>query len=259
MFAHGFNMRFCLIVLFLVILVSVGQSAVFTSKMSAQGLGSMVVNSDRQWASGDNLGRINPADQYIGGDAMSQLLTAPGNYQYQSIETVDATQNNRYTKTGFTKFENGGTFTETSSANKNVPNLSPIRCDTGSMGQSGGFVSGNPPSHQWISGSVGGILQSAEIDTAKFTSDMNWSLSQQAAWDGAGLYTGETIMGAHVGADRNSTVANYDMWARDKFFTSTNTTGGSIARPEWSLIDFSDSFVSNSSSNETVNITVNQS
>lgn len=235
-----------LAVSFVILMSHQANAAQATIKLSAQGTGSIVDNSDRTWASGDDLQRVRSSDQYTGGTAGQILLTAPGPFQYQTTDTLDARVNNRYTSSEYTKFENGGVFSDSLFIDDNTPNATPIECTAGNLG-SESSQTGNP-THQVAGAEYTGLLQAAEVSTSKFVSDANLSIGQQAAWDGAGLYTGDTMYSVEVGGDANTTEMNYRATAHDHFFVSTNMTGGAIVRPEFNFIDFGDAFVTNSTS-----------
>lgn len=227
-------------------------------KMTGEGTGSVVRNMDTTWATGDNLQRVRSHDYYNGGTSGSVALTAPGQFRYQTSDSVDATMNNRYTQTGYLEFQNGGVFSESLSMEDNTPNATPVECTAGNLGQDQVQSQGGYPNHQMVSTEYTGLLQAAQIDTAKFVNDANLSFGQEARWDGAGLYTGDTSYSIEAGGDKNSTVMNYRTSGHDHMFTSTNQTGGAIMRPEISYTDFSDVFVTNSSSYLETNTTVNQ-
>jgi len=206
--------------LFALFLISSASASIASSGLSAQGSGSVIRNVDITWETGAD-------GQYLGGASGHVLLTGPGDFQYQTKDTIDATKNNRYNQTGYVQADRGVVFSDTVSMVSTQPN-------------------------QEASVEYSGIMQSAEISTAKYVSDANLSMGQQAAWDGAGLYSGETGYSVDLVNEDDDTITTYRTASRDHFFISTNLSGGAIVRPEFNFIDFSDAFIFNTTSaNET--------
>ena len=202
--------------------------AVVTNSFTAEGTGSVGRNLDLNWQSGMD-------SEFVGGSAGSLLLTAPGAFQYQTSDKVDATTNNRYNETGYVRFDNGGVGSESASMYDSYPN-------------------------QQASVTHDYILQTTEIDTAKFVSDANMSIGQQAAWDGAGLYTRDASYSVEITRESNDSTMHYRTDSSDHGIISTNMTGGARVRPQFSYIDFSDAFIFNQTGvNSTMNQTANES
>jgi hypothetical protein len=234
-------------------------AAVATMKVTAQGTGSIVMNSDRTWESGDDLQRVNSGDQYNGGTSGNILLTAPGDFRYQTSDKLDATVNNRYNRTDYYKFDNGGIFSNSLSMTDNTPNLTPVECTAGNLGSVSSQA--GTPDHQTASAEFTGLLQSAEVDSASFVNDANLSIGQHATFGGAGMYIGDSGFDTEVGGSNASRTMNYRNSGKDHLFASTNTTGYIDIKPEFSYTDFSDAFVTNQTgeaANTTENQTVNQ-
>jgi hypothetical protein len=246
-----------LIIFLFVVSPSLGANVKFS--LSAEGIGTISTNSDKIWESGSNIGRVKSTDQYTGGSAGHITLTAPGDFQYQTVETIDASVNNRYTGTEYQKFQNGGVTSTSISMDDNTPNQSPIACTASEIVAGNDAVAGGTPLNQWVDGQYTGIFQDVEMDNSKFVNDANVSISSETRYDGYALYTGHVASQAEVGGDKNKTTENYKSYTRDSFTFTSNATGGGIVRPEFSFTDFSDAFVANSSSNLTHNETeVNQ-
>jgi len=200
-------------------LISSASAAITTTDLSAQGSGMISRNIDTIWETGQN-------NQTLGGSAGHVLLTGPGDFKYQTKDTIDATRNNRYNQTGYVSSDGGLVFSDSVSMTSTQP--------------------GQEASVEYT-----GIMQSADIETAQYVSDATLSAGQQAAWDGAGLYTGETGYSVDLVNEDDDSITTYRTASRDHFFISTNLTGGAIVRPEFNFIDFSDAFIFNSSANET--------
>lgn len=200
-------------------------AATVHDSFTAEGNGAIIQNSESTWQSGyDN--------KIISGSSGSILLTAPGPFQYQTSDNQDATINNFYNSSGYSRFDNGGVFEE-----------------------SAGISTSDP--YQKANVRHYGFLQTAEIDTAKFVEDSDLSIGQQAAWDGAGLYTRDRSYEVEAKLETEGKVYTYRTDSRDYRVVSTNSTGGARVRPEFSFTDFSDVFVYNTTTD--VNETLNQS
>lgn len=216
-----------------IFLVSFVSGASTINSFSAQGSGSIIRNLGHAWSAGSG-------DISLGGSSNSQLLTAPGDFQYQARDMIDATTNNRYNQTGYTSFSSGGVFGES------------LSMEETDMGQSAVV------SHD-------GILQSAEISTAKFISDANMSMGQQAAWQGAGMFTRDVAYSVDIAQSndqdpyhvKSDIGINYQAISSEHSMISTNATGGAIVRPEFSFIDFGDAYVVNKTSPDEINETAN--
>jgi hypothetical protein len=204
-------------------LTSIVSASIVDNTFTSEGIGSVMRNVDIDWQSEVGAG-------YVDGSSGSILLTAPSDFQYQTRDKIDATINNRYNQTGFTKFRNGGVGSDSVSMNTNSPEQ---------------YASVD---HSWI-------LQSAEIDNAKFVSDANLSMGQEARWDGNGMYTRDVNYGVHISRKKGNEAASYLLESSDHSVVSTNETGGSITRPEFSFTDFTDSFITRDIDNETANQT----
>lgn len=227
-------------------------------RVTVEGDASVIMNSDRFWESGDDVSKVNGKDQYTNGASGAVLLTAPGRVQYQTSDKLDANVNNRYNRTDYYRFDNGGVFSNSVSMTDNTPNMTPIKCTAGNLGVGAASSSSGTPSHQRVDAQYTGILKSAEVDSASFVNDANVSLSQRAAFDGAGMYTGDTFFVSEIGGDNTSTTMKYRTEGNDHLVVSTNQTGGAIVRPEFSYIDFQDAFVTNQTGSPVNGSYVNQ-
>jgi hypothetical protein len=212
----------------LLLLVSVTSASVVINSFSAQGIGEVSRHIDTTFEYGSG-------SAFVGGASGSVILAAPGPFQYQTRDTTDARINNRYNQTGYARFDNGGVGSETVSMESSSPS-------------------------QYVAIDHSYILQSAEIDTAKFVSDSNVSIGQRASWDGAGIYTRDLSYGVEISQSGNDPYnvhpesgIRYRSTQSDHAIVLTNSTGGAIVRPEFSFTGFEDAFVINSTpaANET--------
>lgn len=200
-------------VLIILCLVSPVFAATITNSFSAQGIGIVIANQDLNFESGIN-------NDSLSGNSGSVILTAPGQFQYQTKDTVDATLGNNYNATGYSRFNNGGIFSESLNMESTTP-------------------------YQSVTDEHYGILQSAEIDTAKYVSNGDLSMGQQAAWDGTGTYIRDIDFTVYQVRETMGNTYTFRTAGTDHRIIGTNTTGGAIVRPEFSFIDFSDSFITN--------------
>jgi hypothetical protein len=207
--------------IFLIFSICSVNASIVDNKFSSEGVGSVMRNIDVDWQSEVGTG-------YVGGTSGSILLTAPGFFQYQTRDKMDATINNRYNQTGSTNISNGGVGSDSVSMISNSPEQ---------------YASVD---HSWI-------LKAAQIESAKFVSDANLSMGQEARWDGSGMYTRDVNYAVHDSGMKGSSVASYLLESSDHSIVSTNQTGGSITRPEFSYTDFSDSFIAKDKYNLTEN------
>lgn len=211
-----------ILILFMVSSVSGAQ---IVSSVSAQGSGSVIRHIDAT------------AEMALGGDVVvgssgSKLLTAPGSFQYQTRDTTDATVTSRYNATGYINAETGLVYQETAAVDES-----------------------DPGQHATVDHTA--ILQAAEVETAKLIEGSTVEIGQQAAWDGAGLYSRTVDYSAAVKREYpDGTTVSYRTLGRDRLKVSTNSTSGAIVRPEFSFRDFSDSFVFNTTSQSATNETV---
>ena len=204
--------------------VSSVSGAQIVSSVSAQGSGSVIRHIDAT------------AEMSFGGDVVvgssgSKLLTAPGSFQYQTRDTTDATVTSRYNATAYIQSDGGIVLSETAGIDESYPSQ-----------------------HATVDHTA--ILQTAEVETAKLVEGSTVEIGQQAAWDGAGLYSRTADYSAAVKREYpDGTTVSYRTLGRDRLHISTNSTTGAIVRPEFSFRDFSDSFVFNttiqSATNET--------
>ena len=199
--------------LILLVLVSTAYAATVTNSMSLEGNCAVNRNLDVNWGSG-------VSNDSISGNSGSSILTAPGPLQYQTKDTVDATYNNFYNQTGYSRFDNGGLYTES------------VNMETSSPYQS-------------VTVEHSGILQSAQIDTAKFVENADVDMGQQAEWDGAGFATRDVKYVVDQERDSLGNTYYYRTESTDHVFVSTNATGGARFRPEFAFTDFADSFITN--------------
>lgn len=200
-------------ILIVMCLVSPVFAATITNSFSAYGVGAVISNQD------SNFG-VNINNDSLSGNSGSVLMTAPGEFQYQTRDTVDATLGNNYNATGYSRFNNGGVFSESLNMESTTP-------------------------YQSVTDEHYGILQTAEIDTAKYVSNGDLSMGQQASWDGAGIYVRDLDWSVHQVRETMGNTYTFRAAETDHRLVATNTTGGARVRPEFSFIDFSDSFITN--------------
>lgn len=204
--------------------VSSVSGAQIVSSVSAQGSGSVIRHIDAT------------AEMAFGGDVVvassgSKLLTAPGSFQYQTRDTTDATVTSRYNATSYIQSDGGLVLSETAGIDESYPSQ-----------------------HATVDHTA--ILQTAEVETAKLVEGSTVEIGQQAAWDGAGLYSRTVDYSAAVKrAYPDGTTVSYRTLGRDRLHISTNSTSGAIVRPEFSFRDFSDSFVFNTTGQSATNET----
>lgn len=206
-------------IIVLIIIISSVSAATVSNSFSAQGSGSLMRNTDTVWESGTD-------SETIAGSSGNVLLTAPGEFQYQTRERTDATVNNGYNMTGYVRFDRGGVGSDSLSMQ-----------DTGT-GQKAAVE------HAYI-------LQAPEISTAKYVSDANLSMGQQAAWDGAGLYTRDLSYQVDLKRETEDGTLYYRTSSSDHAVIFTNLSEGAIVRPEFDFVSFSDAFIFNASINTT--------
>ena len=194
-------------------LVSPVFAATITNSFSAYGVGAVIANQDSTFG-------VNINNDSMTGNSGSVLVTAPGEFQYQTRDTIDATLGNNYNTTGYSRFRNGGIFSESLNMESTTP-------------------------YQSVTDEHYGILPSAEIDTAKYVSNGDLSMGQQAAWDGSGIYVRDLDWSVHQVRETMGNKYTFRTSGTDHRIVGTNSTGGAIVRPEFSFIDFSDSFITN--------------
>lgn len=211
--------------LLLILLVPVALAASTSNTFTAEGRGAIIQNSFSSWQSGED-------NNTIGGSSGAALLTAPGEFQYQTADNIDATTNNFYNSTGYTRFDAGGVFEESASIATSDP-------------------------YQTVTGKHSGFLQTAEIETAKFIENADLSIGQIAAWDGPGTYIRDIDYSVTAETETDGHTYTYRTDSRDHRAIITNSSGGARARPEFTFTDFSDAFIFNMSTdiNETLNKT----
>jgi hypothetical protein len=200
-------------VIIILCLVSPVFAATITNSFSAYGVGALTVNSDQHFGAGIN-------NDSLSGNSGSVLVTAPGEFRYQTFDTLDATFGNNYNSTGYSRFNNGGVFSESVNMETSTP-------------------------YQSVTDEHYGVLQSAEIDTAKYVSNGDLSMGQEAAWDGAGVYVRDIDWSVYQVRKTMGNTYTYRTDGTDHRIVATNSTGGAKVRPEFSFIDFSDSFITN--------------
>lgn len=220
-------MKLFSLILFTLLLFPAALAATTSNTFTAEGVGAIIQSSDLSWQSGED-------NNTIGGSSGSILLTAPGQFQYQTADNLDAVTNNFYNSTGYSRFDTGGVFEESASMATSDP-------------------------YQTVTGRHYGFLQTAELETAKFVENADLSIGQIAAWDGSGLYTRDIDYTVTAENEAYGHTYTYRTDARDHRTVTTNQTGGARVRPEFSFVDFSDAFIFNVSSNATVNESANES
>lgn len=205
--------------------VSSVSGAQIVSSVSAQGSGSVIRHIDAT-------AEMSFGGEVVVGSSGSKLLTSPGSFQYQTRDTTDATVTSRYNATAYVDAETGLVYQETAAVDES-----------------------NPGQHATVDHTA--ILQTAEVETAKLVEGSNVEIGQQAAWDGAGLYSRTVDYSAAVQRDYpDGTTVSYRTLGRDRLHVSTNSTAGAIVRPEFSFESFSDAFIFNTTGQSATNETV---
>lgn len=202
---------FWLLALLLVITPALG--ATVSNTFSAQGNGAIIRDFDLNWESGvDNT--------TLGGNSGSVMLTAPGQFQYQTKDMQDATAGNFYNQTGYARFDNGGVFSESVNMESSDPRQSVL------------------VNHY-------GILAAAEMDTAKVVNNADVDMGQQVAWDGSGMLFRDVAYDVTARRETMGHVYSYRTSSTDHAGIATNMSGGAIVRPEFSFTSFTDAFIFN--------------
>lgn len=197
----------------LALLVSHALAATATTSFTVQALGAVHKTSEHTWMSGiDN--------ESLSGSSGSVLVTAPGEVRYQTKDHIDARTGNFYNQTGYAEFTAGGVFEESVAMDNSDP-------------------------YQSVVATHSGFMQAAQIDTAKFVDNADVSIGQQAAWDGAGMYSRDIAYTVAQERESMGHIYKFRTDTRSHEFVGTNVSGGAIARPEFEFIDFSDSFIVN--------------
>jgi hypothetical protein len=176
--------------------------------MNADGLGSLWYNAQEAW-------NADSGSQYNDGFSSDRFITGTGTFSYSHKDALNASINNRYTQKDELSVSNGILF-------ENFLSL-----DDSSMNGT----------KQHVDVAYSGYLPEVEIKTAKFVNNADLSMGQQAAWNKAGMYTGQV---RHKVAGTGS--VNYINEANRRFAIVTNESGGAIARPEFDYYDFSDQY-----------------
>ena len=214
---HRMNFPFWTI-LSIILIISIVSGAGIQNSYTVQGEGAISRNLYNSWDSGSNgIG--------VGGNSGSHILTSPGPFQYQTRDTIDAQVNNRYNETGYMRVEGTSIFSESVSMHET------------DLGQSADVT------HS-------GIINNAEFDTAKFASDANLSIGQRGGWDGSGMYFRDISYGVDIVQSSNDVLGgsgiDYSAHGGEHSVVFTNSSEYiRDMRPEFSFIDFSDSFVIN--------------
>ena len=215
------------VVVLLLTLVSTTFAAEMHSTFTAQGTGGISVSKDSTWDSGvDNTS--------LGGSSGNSMLTAIGDFKYQTKDNFDALTRNFYNQTGYARFDNGGVFTDSINMESSDP-------------------------YQSVLVEHYGILQAAEMDSAKYVDGADLSSGQQVAWDGAGVYSRDVDYKVEQQRETDGKVYHFRTDSNSHETVFTNMSGGAIVRPEFEFLDFSDSFITNDTAlgiNETTNQTV---
>lgn len=194
-------------------LVSPVIGATITNSFTAQGNGAIIRDLDMNWDSGvDNTS--------LGGNSGSVMLTAPGDFQYQTKDHIDATVGNFYNQTGYAQFNNGGVFSESVNMENSDPRQSVL------------------VNHY-------GILPSTEMDMAKTVNGADLDMGQQAAWSGAGVLFRDISYDVETRRETMGKVYHYRTPGSDHAGVATNVSGGAIVRPEFSFTSFTNAFIFN--------------
>lgn len=190
--------------------------ATVSSSFSAQGVGAIIRSSDINW-------RSSIDNTTVGGNAGSVLLTAPGEFQYQTKEYQDAEAGNFYNQTGYSRFDNGGGFSESLN------------------------IEGSDP-HQSVLVSHYGALPMTEMDTAKTANGLDLDMGQQVQWAGAGNLFRDVKYSVDAMRQTMGSTYRYQTTGNDHAGVGTNITGGAIVRPEFAFTSFSNVFIFNDTS-----------
>lgn len=202
--------------LLLLLIVTPAIAATISNTFTAQGNGAIIRDFDLNWESGvDN--------STIGGNSGSVMLTAPGEFQYQTKDGQDATAGNFYNQTGYARFDKGGVFSETLN------------------------VEGSDP-YQSVAVSHYGVLPMTEMDTAKTANGLDLDMGQQVQWAGAGNLFRDVKYSVDAMRQTMGSTYRYQTTGNDHAGVGTNITGGAIVRPEFAFTSFSNAFIFNDTS-----------
>ena len=190
--------------------------ATVSNTFTAQGIGAITRSSDINWGSSiDNIS--------VSGNTGSVLLTATGEFQYQTKEYQDAEAGNFYNQTGYSRFDNGGVFSESLN------------------------IEGSDP-YQSVLVSHYGVLPMTEMDTAKTANGLDLDMGQQAQWAGSGNLFRDVKYSVDAMRQTMGSTYRYRTTGTDHAGISTNMTGGAIVRPEFAFTSFSNAFIFNDTS-----------
>ena len=213
---RGETMKPCYAVVALLLLLSPVLGATISNTFSAQGVGAITRSSDINWGSSvDNTS--------VGGNSGSVMLTAPGEFQYQTKDHIDATAGNFYNQTGYARFDKGGVFSETLN------------------------VEGSDP-YQSVAVSHYGVLPMTEMDSAKTVNGVDLDMGQQVQWAGSGNLFKDVAYSVDAVRQTMGSTYRYRTTGADHAGVQTNMSGGAIVRPEFSFTSFSNAFIFNDTS-----------
>ncbi len=232
--------------MFLISITSAISPATFSSSLTVIGASDAVVmgHAERTWGSGTDVS--NPTSPlYTGGASGHQILTAPGPVKYQQINTLDASESNYYTSSGFIDAKNGVVTRDSIAIDESAPNQTDLSCTASNVGVAGkGVIEGNVANKQYAVGERTAIGQSMNISTDKYVNDADIAISGDANWTGSGSYKIKFDAGSLTGATKNSTVPSYTDDAHDSYniITGANNTGMRVIYQN-ARGDFSKAFV----------------
>lgn len=220
--------------------------------------GGLTSNNAQSIVSGDNISKVwRAGDQYQEINAGQQIVTLPGNSEYDTATAINAglSQNTNLAYSG------GGAVWDTLYQGSLIPNVSELACTAGELSISGeGSTTGSMPLDQSVNGQIGSMGPNGVYTSGKYASGQTYALSGD--FTGRGAYYGDLYAASGAGANKDSDEQNYGASMRRHVLGVSNLSGGIIAQTDWTADDPRNIFnftEVNETVNETVSIPVNLS
>lgn len=238
----------------LVVIFSQPVQAEFTAIESVHtSNGSVHVNNAQTIKTGDNLSRVFRAgDQYSEINAGQQIVTGPGNSQYDT----EMSMTSGYKQNTILRYNRGGAVWDTLYTGTMTPNVSELACSAGDLGTVNVDSIGSYPVDQWVDGQVGAQGPNGEYKSGKYADGSSYALSSDFL--GRGAYYGDLLAASGAGSDKDSNNQDYEAKMKRHFLGASGLEGGIVGYSDWTGDDPSIMFSEavNATGNETVNQTI---
>lgn len=220
-------MKLFVAILLIVSVVSASPSTMTTVAVVGGGAG-ISAHSVSEWQSG-----FGDDTNINGGSAASRIITGPGNSQYKSTRTVDASTSNLYDSSSELIGEGGVIYDDTTSMHDKKIAIPELNDPAGNATQSG-----QTPSEQQMDTHTYGMGDYVVYQEDKVIEDANVTTDYRAE-GGSGMFVSESTASVEAGSSKKSDRVDYTMRRSERVTAYGNSTSSLIGSLSTKYRDFS--------------------